>query len=170
MTKISLEVVVVVFVMTAMRLTNRAAGFIVRSATTTNYPTTSVSRRTAGRRWASVTGTVYYEANDTAPTVKLFTKDGCTLCDKVKDVLAEVRGGYPHTLIQVDITDTEHNEWFAKYKYDIPVLHLEDKFWIKHRTTSQEVMEGFQQLRAGSFEERKGEPDAGAMERRTRQS
>lgn len=34
--------------------------------------------------YQSVTGLIY-EMND-APAVKLFTKEGCTLCDKVKDV------------------------------------------------------------------------------------
>ena len=31
----------------------------------------------------SVTGTVYEAADSSAPVVKLFTKSGCTLCDKV---------------------------------------------------------------------------------------
>ena len=34
----------------------------------------------------SVSGTVYSCDDDSAPVVTLFTKDGCTLCDKVKDV------------------------------------------------------------------------------------
>lgn len=118
------------------------------------------------RCMASVTKTVYEAATCGAPTVKLFTKEGCTLCDKVKGVLIEVREDWPHTLMQIDITDDEHYAWFSKYKYDIPVLHLEDRFWIKHRTTSQEVIEGFAQQRNGTFQERKGEPDAGAMEQR----
>jgi len=38
----------------------------------------------------SVTGTVY-PAPGGSPRVTLFTKNQCTLCDKVKAVLAEVR-------------------------------------------------------------------------------
>ena len=34
----------------------------------------------------SVTGPIYEMDGDDIPTVKLFTKHGCTLCDKVKDV------------------------------------------------------------------------------------
>ena len=34
----------------------------------------------------SVTGTLYVSEDDDAPVVTLFTKEGCTLCDKVKDV------------------------------------------------------------------------------------
>lgn len=37
----------------------------------------------------SVTGNVYTAADDSAPVVTLFTKNGCTLCDKVKDVSAQ---------------------------------------------------------------------------------
>ena len=117
------------------------------------------------RTFASVSGAVY-ESESSSPVVKLFTKEGCTLCDKVKDVLSEVREEYPHTLLQVDITDEEHQAWFGKYKYDIPILHLEDKFWIKHRTTLEEVKEGFLQAQKGTFKERLGEPDAEALERR----
>lgn len=122
--------------------------------------------RSSHRLLASVTGTVYKSPDEMAPTVKLFTKEGCTLCDKVKDVLVELRDEYPHSLEQVDITDADHSDWFSKYKYDIPVLHLENKFWIKHRTTLEEASEGLIKAREGTFQGRPGEPDAGAIERK----
>jgi thiol-disulfide isomerase/thioredoxin len=149
--------------MVAVSLTKGAIGFGIRSST--HHARNALF---VGRNFASVTG-IIYEAKDNIakfPTVKLFTKEGCTLCDKVKEILVEVNEKYPHTLMQIDITDEDHQAWFSKYKYDIPVLHLEDKFWIKHRTTSQEIIEGFAQARDGTFEERQGDPDAGAMERR----
>jgi hypothetical protein len=92
--------------------------------------------------FASVTGTIYSSSNDkdddgkedddpTAPMVRLFTKEGCTLCDKVKDVLLELRPLHPHSLEQIDITDPEHEMWYDKYKYDIPVLHVSlYKLWL----------------------------------------
>lgn len=136
-----------------------------------NVPPSYGHHRSHGHRphrrlMASVSGTVYRSPDETAPTIKLITKDGCTLCDKVKDVLSELREDYPHSLEQVDITDQDHSDWYSKYKYDIPVLHMEDKFWIKHRTTAEEATEGLIQAREGLFEERPGEPDAGAMERK----
>ena len=79
-----------------------------------------VSLPSTTRRGASVTGTVYQAVEANAPVVTLFTKEGCTLCDKVKDVLADLRQSHDHSLTQVDITDKEHVEWFDKYKYDIP--------------------------------------------------
>lgn len=66
------------------------------------------------RRGASVTGTVYEAVQPDAPVVTLFTKEGCTLCDKVKDVLVDLRESHDHVLRQVDITDEAHSEWFDK--------------------------------------------------------
>jgi hypothetical protein len=88
----------------------------------------------------SVTGPIYEMPS--SPSVKLFTREGCTLCDKVKDVrtslkassqkprahtctqhffinlqvLESVREEHPHSLYAVDITDDDKQEWFSKYK------------------------------------------------------
>ena len=42
----------------------------------------------------SITGSIY-EMDGSSVVVKLFTKEGCTLCDKVKDVSVDVR--YHHS-------------------------------------------------------------------------
>ncbi len=52
--------------------------------------------------------------------ITLYTKDGCTLCDKLKDQLALIQAQYPHQLAEVDITKDE--ALFQKYRYTIPVL------------------------------------------------
>ena len=83
-------------------------------------------------RMASVTGTIYDGPKD-APTVTLFTKEGCTLCEAAKSVLATAAAKHPHTLMAIDITDTDHTEWWDRYKYDIPVLHVDGVYWAKHR-------------------------------------
>ena len=80
--------------------------------------------------------------------------------------MVQVREEFPHNLEQVDITDPEHKEWFDKYKYDIPVLHMGTKFWIKHRMTAEEATAGLQEAKDGVFEERKGDPNAAAYERK----
>jgi hypothetical protein len=89
-----------------------------------------------------------------------------TLCDKVKDVLLEMRESLPHTLDQVDITDDCHTDWFDKYKYDIPVLHLNGQYWIKHKLVADEVRTAFKATDEGRFESPRGEPNAGEMERK----
>lgn len=56
--------------------------------------------------------------------------------------------------------------WFSKYKYDIPVLHIDNQFWIKHRLEEGVAREGLKQAIEGTFTAQSGEPDAGEMERR----
>lgn len=71
---------------------------------------------------------------------------------------------HPISLEQVDITDKENREWFDKYKYDIPVLHLEGEYWIKHRMTVEQAMDGLDEHHAGTFVAQAGEPNAAATE------
>ena len=132
---------------------------------TTHLPSSFV-RGTTTRHFASVTGSVYQVDDETAPSVVLFTKEGCTLCDKVKDVMSELRESHPHSLSQMDITDPEHTEWFDKYKYDIPVLHVNGQYWTKHRLTADEVIKAFASVQEGTFQSPRGEPNAAEMERK----
>eukprot|EP00574_Skeletonema_japonicum_P003482 CAMPEP_0201731222 /NCGR_PEP_ID=MMETSP0593-20130828/24964_1 /ASSEMBLY_ACC=CAM_ASM_000672 /TAXON_ID=267983 /ORGANISM="Skeletonema japonicum, Strain CCMP2506" /LENGTH=198 /DNA_ID=CAMNT_0048223941 /DNA_START=22 /DNA_END=618 /DNA_ORIENTATION=+ len=117
----------------------------------------------------SVTGPIYEmmgadNSTNNIPNIQLFTKEGCTLCDKVKDVLSEIRNDYPHSLYAVDITDDDKQVWFEKYKYDIPVLHMDDVYWAKHRLTKEEAIQGIEEAVGGEFEVRQGDPDAGRLE------
>ena len=72
----------------------------------------------------------------------------------------------PHSLNAVDITDAEHESWFSKYKYDIPILHINGQYWTKHRLDEDEARDALQLAIQGDFVPRDGEPDAGEMERR----
>jgi len=49
----------------------------------------------------------FVNMNEMYPKVKLFTKSGCTLCDKVVEVLKELRPGHPHSLYTFDITNND---------------------------------------------------------------
>ena len=153
--------------------------------------------RGSSRLFASVTGSVY-NANSNSNSkvvVTLYTKEGCTLCDKVKDVLQEVRQEsendsesgsgseqFAHSLRQIDITDDDQQDSFDRYKYDIPVLHIgyttgddgDDNdndgddvsvYWTKHRLTQEEAKTAIVEAMGGSFEPREGRPNAAAMER-----
>ncbi|GKY93641.1 hypothetical protein MPSEU_000331500 [Mayamaea pseudoterrestris] len=115
----------------------------------------------------SVTGIAYTAKHDDedAPVVTLFTKEGCTLCDKVKDVLIDLQQSHPHSLQLQDITDDDATDWYAKYKYDIPVLHLNGKYWIKHRLTVEQAVRGLADGRIGKFTSPVGEPNASRLER-----
>jgi hypothetical protein len=106
-----------------------------------------------------------YDGPPGCPKVTLFTKEECTLCDKVKAVLEQTRSARPHALYSVDIADPRNQVWWDRYKYDIPVLHIGGRFWIKHRITSEEALAGLAEAAAGTFQARQGDPDAKKMER-----
>ena len=80
--------------------------------------------------------------------------------------MSELRESHPHSLSQMDITDPEHTEWFDKYKYDIPVLHVNGQYWTKHRLTADEVIKAFASVQEGTFQSPRGEPNAAEMERK----
>ncbi|XP_017928417.1 glutaredoxin-like protein C5orf63 homolog isoform X3 [Manacus vitellinus] len=65
------------------------------------------------------------------PVLTLFTKKPCPLCDEAKEVLEPYKRRF--ILQEVDITLPENSAWNDKYKYDIPVFHLNGKFLMKHR-------------------------------------
>lgn len=112
----------------------------------------------------SVSGTLYESKDTASPVVTLFSKEGCTLCDKVVDVLKSVREHHDHALRQKDITDEE--DLFGRYKYDIPVLHLDGKYWTKHRITDSEAIQAIVAARERRFESPPGEPNAAKLERK----
>ncbi|XP_064258816.1 glutaredoxin-like protein C5orf63 homolog [Passer domesticus] len=70
-------------------------------------------------------------ASTTKPVLTLFTKKPCPLCDEAKEVLEPYKRRF--ILQEVDITLPENSAWYDKYKYDIPVFHLNGKFLMKHR-------------------------------------
>ncbi|XP_063067403.1 glutaredoxin-like protein C5orf63 homolog [Engraulis encrasicolus] len=68
------------------------------------------------------------------PILTLFTKDPCPLCDDAKEVLEP----YKHRFIlhQVDITAPDNKVWYDRYKFDIPVFHLNGQFLMMHRVNT----------------------------------
>jgi glutaredoxin len=125
-------------------------------------------------RFASITGPIYENDDDQQHDddgrldITLFTKEGCTLCDTAKEVLQSVRAEYPHSLRAIDITDDDQTYYWDKYKYDIPVLHINGQYWAKHRITADQARAVLQSYReTGTFVSPAGEPNAAALERRT---
>jgi hypothetical protein len=53
-------------------------------------------------------------------------------------------------LKEVDITLPENKTWFDKYKYDIPVFHLEGEYLMRHK-----VHHGLLQKRIDEFHGKK---------------
>uniref|UniRef100_A0A3Q2X9S2 Glutaredoxin-like protein n=1 Tax=Hippocampus comes TaxID=109280 RepID=A0A3Q2X9S2_HIPCM len=65
------------------------------------------------------------------PVLTLYTKDPCPLCDEAKEALQPLK--HKFVLRQVDISRPENRAWRVKYKWDIPVFHLNGRFVMKHR-------------------------------------
>ncbi|XP_078070156.1 glutaredoxin-like protein C5orf63 homolog isoform X2 [Mustelus asterias] len=65
------------------------------------------------------------------PVLTLFTKDSCTLCKEAKEALEPYRHRF--ALQEVDITVPENSVWYERYKYDIPVFHLNGQFLMMHK-------------------------------------
>ncbi len=49
-------------------------------------------------------------------------------------------------------------------RYDIPVLHINDIYWTKHRLAIEDAIAGIAEARTGSFSVRLEEPDASRLE------
>ncbi|XP_076635905.1 acetyl-CoA acetyltransferase 1 isoform X2 [Colletes latitarsis] len=73
------------------------------------------------------------------PTLTLYTKHPCPLCDNLKNELKTQFSGR-YQLQEVDITAPGNERFLEQYKYEIPVLFLEGQFLCKHRLNS-EVLE-----------------------------
>ncbi|XP_067424622.1 glutaredoxin-like protein C5orf63 homolog [Emydura macquarii macquarii] len=69
-------------------------------------------------------------ATTNIPVLTLFTKNPCPLCDEAKEVLEPYKNRF--ILQEVDITLPENSMWYDRYKYDIPVFHLNGQFLMKH--------------------------------------
>ncbi|CAL7946639.1 unnamed protein product [Xylocopa violacea] len=69
------------------------------------------------------------------PTLILYTKHPCPLCDVLKDEL-RLRFSGRYQLQEIDITAPENEQYLKLYEYEIPVLFLEDQFICKHRLDS----------------------------------
>ena len=95
-------------------MTRRSVSFVRKACSTDIHDNDDVSTTRK-----SVTGVIYQSSsNDPSndPTVQLFTKEGCTLCDKVVDVLKSIKSTHPHSLHAIDITNPNHTTYYDKDK------------------------------------------------------
>ncbi|CAH1796725.1 unnamed protein product [Owenia fusiformis] len=78
------------------------------------------------------------------PKLTLYTKEECSLCDIAKDTLQP----YKHMYIfeEVDITAAGNEEWFEKYKHEIPVFHLNGQFLMKHKVNTKLLLRKLQEI------------------------
>ncbi|RZF39933.1 hypothetical protein LSTR_LSTR002336 [Laodelphax striatellus] len=80
------------------------------------------------------------------PRLKLYTKDPCPLCDELKEQLAPYQDRLQ--IVPVDITAPENSQYRKLYRYEIPVVFLEDRFVCKHRLDVSALERRLSQLEA----------------------
>ncbi|KAF7268133.1 acetyl-CoA acetyltransferase 1 isoform X1 [Rhynchophorus ferrugineus] len=69
--------------------------------------------------------------SDQLPTLTLYTRDPCPLCDELK---ADLQPYMQHVEFEtVNIATKENVRWLRLYRYEIPVLFLNGEFLCKHR-------------------------------------
>jgi len=73
--------------------------------------------------------------------VTFFTKPECTLCRAALYVIKRVQSQEPFELDCVDISLGENKSWFAQYKHDIPVVHLNGVEIFRHRVNERQLRE-----------------------------
>ncbi|KAM7148721.1 glutaredoxin-like protein C5orf63 homolog isoform 2-T4 [Molossus nigricans] len=78
------------------------------------------------------------------PVLTLFTKDPCPLCDEAKEALEPYKNRF--ILQEVDITLPENSAWYERYKFDIPVFHLNGTFLMMHRVNISKLEKQLQKL------------------------
>lgn len=94
--------------------------------------------------------------HSTYTRLKFFTKPECMLCYEAKTVLdsalKKVRPEVRENISEVediDITLPENKDWFACYRYDIPVLYVERENYKKvvfmHKFDQEEIVEELDQ-------------------------
>lgn len=72
----------------------------------------------------------------------LFSSSTCSLCTTAKSAILNVQKKTPFSLTVLDIHKEEcPKEFRDKYMFDIPVVHLNDKFLMQHRIPEDSLFE-----------------------------
>ncbi|XP_071537105.1 acetyl-CoA acetyltransferase, mitochondrial isoform X2 [Panulirus ornatus] len=74
---------------------------------------------------------LWHPKSSSKPTVTLFTKNPCPLCDVALEVLEPLKEDFE--LVEVDITELGNEKWLTLYGSEIPVFYFEGQFLMKHR-------------------------------------
>ncbi|MBI5396003.1 MAG: glutaredoxin family protein [Verrucomicrobia bacterium] len=71
------------------------------------------------------------------PVVTLYTKPGCGLCDRAKDVIRGVQCRVAFEFEEKNILDDA--ALYERYKNDIPVILLDGREIARHRISPQQL-------------------------------
>ncbi len=68
------------------------------------------------------------------PSLTLYSRPGCCLCDDMKAIVAEVQADTAFTVTEIDISAQPELE--ARFGQDIPVLFINGRKAFKYRVTA----------------------------------
>ena len=71
--------------------------------------------------------------------VVLFTREGCSLCEKAKAAILRVRREVPFLFREVDIGWS--GDLYEDHKHDIPVVEIDGRRAFKHRVDVEALRE-----------------------------
>jgi glutaredoxin len=73
------------------------------------------------------------------PTVTIYFKPDCHLCERAKEVIARCRQKADFALEEVDIS--QYPELFERYRNDIPVILLDGQEVARHFVREHKLLE-----------------------------
>ncbi|KAJ2525980.1 hypothetical protein EV175_007697, partial [Coemansia sp. RSA 1933] len=76
----------------------------------------------------------------------MFTHNQCQLCIDAKEALKLVQQQVPFNFKEVDIRKPGNEAWFEEYKYDIPVIHVNNEFLLWHRVDVAKTVTKLQEI------------------------
>ncbi|PVU97341.1 hypothetical protein BB559_002074 [Furculomyces boomerangus] len=76
----------------------------------------------------------------------IFTHAECQLCRNAKAKLAIVQEKVPFDIQEVDIKSPENKKWFDEYRYDVPVVHANEKFLLWHQVDIESTIKKLQDI------------------------
>ncbi|KAI8989457.1 hypothetical protein BDB01DRAFT_542934 [Pilobolus umbonatus] len=72
----------------------------------------------------------------------LYSSSTCSLCTTARENILRVQKKVPFSLTVLDIYEPEcPKEFHDKYIFDVPVLHMNDKFLMQHRVPEESLLE-----------------------------
>jgi glutaredoxin len=84
----------------------------------------------------------------TRPTVTLYTKPGCHLCEAVEQAIAQVARRRPLEVVLRNILDDPAD--LERYQYEIPVVLLDGVEIARYRLTAEELGAAVARLSGGT--------------------
>jgi len=76
------------------------------------------------------------------PTLTLFTKENCQLCDEALEQLEPFL--HQVKLEEIDIEEDGKEDYFNKFRYEIPVFFLNNKFLCKNKIDLEKLQSALQ--------------------------